>query len=73
MQKIKLLTGMSGDRFSYAPGDVVEMDDEQAARFVAAGLADKLDADGNVVAKAETAVAPGVTKKAVSKKQQPKT
>ncbi len=42
--KVKLLSGMSGQRdgvgFSYAPGDVYECDDEEAARLMERGLAE---------------------------------
>lgn len=39
MSKVKLLTAMSGPDGSYPYGAVVDMDDAEAARFVAADLA----------------------------------
>jgi hypothetical protein len=40
MTRIKLLTGLAGAIRTYNPGDVVDWDDEDAQRLVAAGYAE---------------------------------
>lgn len=39
MARVKCLTGLAGIRFSFKRGDEAEFDDDEAARFVAAGYA----------------------------------
>jgi hypothetical protein len=36
---VKMLTSLAGDNFSYAPGDVVDLDDDTAQAWVGAKLA----------------------------------
>lgn len=50
--RIRLLTGIAGRGFSHAPGDVVDMDDAEAARLLAAGYAERAD-EGYEAATAE--------------------
>jgi hypothetical protein len=42
--KIKLLTGLAGDRFSHAPGEVIELPEEEAQRFIDKELAEPVEA-----------------------------
>jgi hypothetical protein len=37
--KLKILTSIAGESFSYKPGDVAEIEAEEAARWVSAGFA----------------------------------
>ncbi|MCW5777453.1 MAG: hypothetical protein KIS87_13535 [Phycisphaeraceae bacterium] len=39
MRRVKLLTGLAGDGFSFAPGQIVEMDEQEAEAYIAAGYA----------------------------------
>lgn len=40
MPKVKLLTSMAGVDFSHNAGDVIECNDAEAKRFIAAGIAE---------------------------------
>lgn len=40
MPKVKLLTSMAGINFSHNVGDVIDCNDAEAARFIAAGIAE---------------------------------
>ena len=40
MAKVKLLTAMAGVNFSHNAGDEIELTDDQALRYVAAGIAE---------------------------------
>lgn len=40
--QIKLLWGMASDEHSYAPGQIIEVPDDQAARMIADGLAEEI-------------------------------
>lgn len=42
--QVKLLWGMASDDQSYAPGQVIEVPDDQAARMIADRLAEELKA-----------------------------
>ena len=52
--KVKLLTSLAILKASYAPGEIVEMDDAEAKRCLAGGLAEKATAQAH---NAERAVA----------------
>lgn len=41
--KIKLLVSIASASWSYSPGQIAEIDDEEAKRLINAGLAKKLD------------------------------
>lgn len=41
--KLKLLTGLSGNEYSLAPGDEYDFSDGEAERLIAAGYAVKVD------------------------------
>lgn len=42
--KIKLLTGVSSDKYSHAPGEVVDLEDDFAKRLVQSGQAEAVSA-----------------------------
>jgi len=44
MPKVKLLTSMAGIDFSHNHGDVIDCNDAEAVRFIAAGIAEPVDA-----------------------------
>ena len=52
MAKVKLLTSMAGINFSHNVGDIIEMSDEQAVRFVDAGIAEAVDAPKSKIERA---------------------
>jgi hypothetical protein len=60
MPKVKLLTSMAGIDFSHNAGDLIDCNEAEAARFVAAGIADPVE-----VRKTEKAVKKTFTRKAV--------
>ncbi len=43
--KIKILTGLAGADFSFAPGDTPEFPDKDAKRLIKAGIAEEFTAD----------------------------
>jgi nucleoid-associated protein YgaU len=45
---VKLKVSRAGDRFSQVPGDVIDVDEDEAGRLIEAGQADACDADGKV-------------------------
>ena len=59
MPKVKLLTSMAGIDFSHNRGDVIDCNDAEAVRFIAAGIAEPVDA-----VKVERAVQKPSTRKA---------
>jgi len=59
MPKVKLLTSMAGIDFSHNQGDVIDCNDAEAVRFIAAGIAEPVDA-----VKVERAVQKPYTRKA---------
>jgi hypothetical protein len=61
MPKVKLLTGMAGTDFSHNSGDVIDVSETQAKRFVEAGIAELVEAPKKI----ERAVKKTVTRKAV--------
>lgn len=60
MPKLKLLTSMAGINFSHNAGDVIDCNDAEAARFIAAGIAEAAEN------KVERAVKKPRARKAVS-------
>lgn len=50
MAKVKLTTARAGNNFSQAPGQVIEVSAAEAARLLAAGQAEVLDAPGRETA-----------------------
>jgi hypothetical protein len=60
MPKVKLLTSMAGIDFSHNNGDIIDCNEAEAVRFIAAGIAEPVD-----VAKVERAVAKPAVRKAV--------
>jgi hypothetical protein len=63
MPKVKLLTSMAGIDFSHNAGDLIDCNDAEAKRYVAAGIAEPVE-----VAKIEKAVKKTFTRKAVKEK-----
>lgn len=60
MPKVKLLTSMAGIDFSHNEGDIIDCNEAEAARFVAAGIAEPVSSP-----KVERAVKKPITRKAV--------
>jgi len=60
MPQVKLLTSMAGINFSHNRGDIIDVNEAEAARFIAAGIAEPLEAP-----KIEKAVKKTATRKAV--------
>jgi hypothetical protein len=60
MPKVKLLTSMAGIDFSHNAGDVIDCNEAEAARFIAAGIAEPVE-----MAKVERAVPKTRAQKAV--------
>ena len=60
MAKVRLLTGMAGIAFSHNRGDVIDCNEAEAARFIASGIAEAVDAP-----KASRAVKKTKTEKAI--------
>ncbi|GAB4274638.1 hypothetical protein [Thermincola ferriacetica] len=66
MKKIKILTSLAGDGFSYAAGQVVVVADDVAQQWIKAGLAENADdVEAAAIAPAEKAVISGARKKKV--------
>lgn len=63
MTNIRLLTGLAGLRFSYAPGQIIPAP-EDAAAWIAAGYAEPVDED-------DSGPEPPTPKKKASKKKAP--
>lgn len=64
--KIRILKSMAGLDFSYVPGQVVERPDEEAKRWIAAGLAVPVeDLEATAVEPPEKAVLPAAKRKKV--------
>lgn len=59
MPKVKLLTSMAGIDFSHNEGDVIDCNEAEAVRFIAAGIAEPVEA-----VKVERAVKTQTTRKA---------
>ena len=59
MPKVKLLTSMAGIDFSHNQGDIIDCNEAEAVRFIAAGIAEPVEA-----AKVERAVKAPITRKA---------
>ena len=59
MPKVKLLTSMAGIDFSHNQGDVIDCNEAEAVRFIAAGVAEPVEA-----VKVERAVKVQTTRKA---------
>ncbi|WP_064696071.1 hypothetical protein [Rhizobium aegyptiacum] len=55
---LKMIAGLSGPEFNLAPGDEREFEDEEAARLIDSGFAEKAEIED-----APAAVAPVKTKK----------
>jgi hypothetical protein len=62
MAKIRMLTSMAGVNFVYNTGDIIDVTDAEAARYVEAGIAEGL---GGSDAKVERAVKKTSFEKAV--------
>lgn len=60
MPKVRLLTSMAGIDFSHNHGDIIDCNDAEAVRFVAAGIAEAI-----VAPKVERAVKKPNVRKAV--------
>ena len=60
MAQVKLLTSMAGINFSHNLGDVIDCNEAEAARFIAAGIAEAIAAP-----KIERATKKSNTRKAV--------
>lgn len=60
MPKVKLLTSMAGIDFSHNAGDVIDCNEAEAVRFIAAGIAEPVEAG-----KVERAIKTPITRKAV--------
>ena len=41
--RIKMKTAIAGKDFSYSPGDIADIEDEEATRWVDAGHAERVD------------------------------
>lgn len=52
MPKVKLLTSMAGINFSHNVGDVIDCNEAEALRFVAAGIAEAVEVPGSKVERA---------------------
>ena len=52
MAKIKMLTSMAGIDFVHNAGDVIDVTDDQAVRFVGAGIAETVDGPKSKVERA---------------------
>ena len=59
MPKVKLLTSMAGIDFSHNVGDVIDCNEAEAVRFIAAGIAEPVE-----TAKIERAVKAPIMRKA---------
>ena len=46
--KVRLLTGMAGIDFSHNSGDEIDCNAAEAARYIAAGIAEAIDAPAKV-------------------------
>lgn len=62
MPKVRMLTSMAGVDFVHNNGDIIDVTDAEAARFVAAGIAESL---GGSDAKVERAIKKVSPEKAV--------
>jgi len=64
MPKVKLLTSMAGIDFSHDAGDIIDCNEAEAVRFIAAGIAEPIEA-----VKVERAVKAPITRKAVKESE----
>lgn len=60
MPQVKLLSSMAGINFSHNAGDVIDCNEAEAVRFIAAGIAEPVDG-----ANVERATRKRVTRRAV--------
>ena len=60
MPQVKLLTSMAGSNFSHNRGDVIDVSEAEAVRFISAGIAEAIEAP-----QIEKAVKKPATRKAV--------
>lgn len=58
MPKVRMLTSMAGVDFVHNNGDIIDVTDAEAARFVAAGIAESLGGSDAKVERAIKKVAP---------------
>lgn len=79
MSRIKLLTGIASVTWSYSPGEVVEIEDKEAAGWVKAGIAEFIEGGKDAIietaslAPPEKAVVPsGMPKKTKNKTKKQK-
>lgn len=60
--KVRLLTSIASPTWSYSPGEVADIDPEEAARWIKAGIAEAVDgpraAEAAVIEPSEKAVLP---------------
>jgi len=52
--KVKMLTGAGGVGYVHSPGDIVEMDDDVAKRYIEAGYAEAAETPREKARKAKT-------------------
>jgi hypothetical protein len=64
MPKVKLLTSMAGIDFSHNRGDIIDCNEAEALRFIAAGIAEPVE-----TAAVERAVKAPITRKAVKESE----
>lgn len=64
MPKVKLLTSMAGIDFSHNRGDIIDCNEAEALRFIAAGIAEPVE-----TAVVERAVKTPITRKAVKESE----
>lgn len=56
--KLRITTAIAGATFTYAAGDVVEIDDTEAAAYVAAGYAEPIKVDASKPTRTTAKTAP---------------
>lgn len=67
MRKVKILVGIASANWSYAPGQIVELDEKLAKAWIAAGIAEAIDVapESTAIGPPEKAVLPAAKRKAV--------
>ncbi|MEW5921572.1 MAG: hypothetical protein AB1796_11635 [Bacillota bacterium] len=67
MSKVKILVGIASATWSYAPGEVVELESGLAKAWIAAGIAGEIDTapENATIEPPEKAVIPTAKRKAV--------
>jgi len=67
--KVRILTGIASPTWSYAPGDIADVDEKEAARWIKAGIAEPVEEKKSKKVETATAEPPENTMKKPPKRR----